>query len=225
MLFIDSSDYTEIHEIFSWGVVSGVTTNPLILARESEGNHSLEARINRILDESQGPVSVQVTGTTKSEMLQQAGLYQSWDEQRIVVKVPFSEVGLQVTKLLQEEDIPVNVTCIMNFNQAYLAMCAGARFVSIFAGRIADMGYDPWPVISETKAVFDRECPGASPCGIIAASIRHPAEVTAALKAGADIVTVPPPILRKMLRNPRTESTIAEFNQAWAERGLDQTKP
>ncbi len=111
--------------------------------------------------------------------------------------------------------MPTNVTCMMSFNQAYLAALAGATYVSIFSGRVKDMGYDVRPIVRETRAILDREGIGSK---IIVGSVRHMADVNEALMDGAHIVTVPPPILRKMLWNPRTESTIREFNDAWANR-------
>ncbi len=104
----------------------------------------------------------------------------------------------------------------MSFNQAYLAALAGATYVSLFSGRIRDMGYDVEPVILETRSILDREELDSK---IIVGSIRHMMDVNEALQAGAHIVTVPPAILRKMLWNPRTDETIREFNTAWANRG------
>ena len=104
----------------------------------------------------------------------------------------------------------------MSFNQAYLAALAGATYVSIFSGRVRDMGYDVRPIIRELRASIDRE---ALPSRILIGSIRHLMDVNDALQDGAHIVTVTPPILRKMLWNPRTDETIREFNTAWANRG------
>ena len=71
------------------------------------------------------------------------------------------------------------------------------------------------PITRTARAVLDRE---GLPSRILIGSIRHPMDVTEALEDGAHIVTVPPPVLRKMLWNPRTESTIREFNDAWKNR-------
>ena len=98
----------------------------------------------------------------------------------------------------------------------YLAALAGATYVSIFSGRVRDMGYDVRPVIEETRKILDREKLASQ---IIVGSTRHMMDVNEALQCGAHILTVTPPILRKMLWNPRTEETIREFNTAWAKRG------
>ncbi|MEO7328546.1 MAG: transaldolase family protein [Minicystis sp.] len=215
MFFLDSSDPREITDIFAWGVVVGVTTNPLILAREA-ANVDLEERIRAVVAASRGPVSVELTSENEAAMLEEAARYHAWAPARICIKVPFSEVGLRVTHTLSSKGIPTNVTCLMSFNQAYLAALAGGTYVSIFSGRVRDMGYDVKPVIADTRDQIDREGLSAQ---IIIGSVRHFMDVNEALSAGAHIVTVPPPILRKMLHNPKTDETIREFNEAWRNRG------
>jgi transaldolase len=214
MLFLDSSEPREIKDIFAWGVVKGVTTNPLILAREA-GNVDLAERIHSVLEVSQGPVSVELTNETESGMMAEALGYHAWAPERIVIKVPFSEMGLRVTNALTKRGIQTNVTCLMNFNQAYLAALAGGTYVSIFSGRVRDMGYDVRPIIAQTRAQLDREKLAAQ---IIVGSVRHLMDVNEALEQGAHVVTVTPPILRRMLHNPKTDETIREFNAAWASR-------
>lgn len=214
MLFLDSSLPREVEEFFSWGVVAGVTTNPLIISREL-GDVDLEACVRQILAHSRGHVSVELTTETKDAMLEEALRYHDWDRHRICVKIPFGEEGLKVLHQLAIRDVPTNVTCMMNFNQLYLAALGGATYISLFSGRVRDMGYDVRPIITETRAILDRE---ALPSKIIVGSIRHLMDVNEALQHGAHIVTVPPAILRAMLWNPRTETTIREFNDAWANR-------
>jgi transaldolase len=211
MLFLDSSDPKEIRDIFAWGVVCGITTNPLILAREAPGI-DLEKRIQEVVRASRGPVSVELIAEDEPAMLEEARRYSGWDRDRITIKVPFTEAGLRVTHALSKDGVPTNVTCMMSFNQAYLAALAGATYVSLFSGRIRDMGYPSAPVIADTRAQIDREGLAAK---ILVGSIRHAMDVHEALQAGAHVVTVPPPILRKMLHNPKTDETIREFNAAW----------
>lgn len=214
-LFLDSSDPKETADIFAWGVVSGVTTNPLIISREAP-DADLKERILAVIAASTGHVSVELTTETEKEMLAEALEYWAWDRERVCIKVPFSETGLRVLAQLVKRNIATNVTCLMSFNQAYLAALAGATYVSIFSGRVKDMGYDVRPIVKETRAILDREKLASQ---IIVGSVRHMIDVNEALQDGAHIVTVPPAILRKMLWNPRTESTIREFNDAWANRG------
>jgi transaldolase len=210
-IFLDSSDLNEIRHYMATGIVSGITTNPLIISKENPGV-DLRAHIQEICSMSQVPTSVELTTETEPEMVAEAREYAKWHEQ-VVIKVPMTEVGLKVINTLErKDDTRVNVTCIMSFNQAYLSMLAGATYVSIFSGRVRDMGYDPEVIIRETREIIELE---GLKSQIIVGSIRHMADVNAALKAGAHIVTVPPGILKKMSWNPRTTETINEFNNAW----------
>jgi len=213
-LFIDSSEPKEIKDLFGWGVLSGVTTNPLIIAREAP-DADLAERIREILAVSWGDVSVELTTETESEMFEESLGYHAWDPARITIKVPFSETGLRVLHRLVKRGIKTNVTCLMARNQAYLAALAGATYVSLFSGRVRDMGYDVKPVVRSTREILDRE---NLPSKIIVGSMRHLMDVNEALEAGAHVPTVTPPILRKMVWNPRTIETIAEFNNAWRSR-------
>jgi transaldolase len=215
MIFLDSSDPKEIKDISAWGILSGITTNPLIIAKEG-GNVDLETRIKEVIEVSKGDVSVELTTETEKAMLDEAAKYYAWNPQRICIKVPFGETGLRVLHALATRGVRTNVTCMMSFNQAYLAALAGATYVSLFSGRIRDMGYDVRPIIQETRNILDRERLDSK---IIVGSIRHMMDVNEGLQCGGHIVTVPPAILRKMLWNPRTDETIREFNTAWANRG------
>jgi transaldolase len=215
MLFVDSTEPSEVERIFAWGVVRGVTTNPLIFARES-GAADLESRIRQILAVSTGPVSVELTSTDEAGMLGEAERYRAWDPARVCIKVPFSEIGLRVTHQLRARGALTNVTCMMSFNQAYLAAQTGSDFISIFSGRVRDTGYDVRPTIRELRAQLDRESLASQ---IIVGSIRHAMDVTDALQHGAHVVTASPDILRRMLHHPKTDEAIAEFNDAWKKRG------
>lgn len=213
-LFVDSSDPKEIKDLFAWGVLSGVTTNPLIISKEAP-DADLGERIREIIAVSTGDVSVELTTETESEMIQESLQYHAWDPARVVIKVPFSETGLRVLHQLVKRNIKTNVTCLMAMNQAYLSALAGATYVSIFSGRVRDMGYDVRPVIRTTREILDRE---NLPSRIIVGSMRHMMDVNEALECGAHVPTVTPPILRKMVWNPRTIETINEFNTAWRNR-------
>jgi transaldolase len=215
VLFLDSSDPNEIRSLFAWGVLTGITTNPLILSREAPAV-DLEARIHAVCEASRGPVSVELLAESEAEMVEEGLRYHAWRPERVVVKVPLaSEAAMRALATLVERGIPTNATCLMSFQQAYLAALAGATFVSIFAGRVRDMGYDVRPVIASIRAALDAEKLASR---IIVGSIRQSIDVSEAIEAGAHIVTVPPSILRKMLVHPQTERTTHEFNEAWKQR-------
>ena len=211
-IFIDSSNLEEIKEISNWSILSGVTTNPKILASDPTLS-SVRARILEIMDVCSGPISVELTSDESGEMVREASEYVSWNPQRIVIKIPIGSAGLKVAKILtQEHKFKVNITAVMSFNQAYLACLAAATYVSIFWGRIKDMGYDPSSIVLKVREMIDREKLGTK---IIVGSLRQVTDVNEALSAGAHIATVPPEILRKMTWNPQTDATINEFNRSW----------
>src|SRR5271154_6767623 len=118
-IFIDSSDPKEIKELYGWGVLSGVTTNPLIIAKEAP-DADLGERIREGLAVSTGDVSVELTTETEGEMMDESAQYHAWDAKRITIKVPFSEIGLRVLHRLAKAGVKTNVTCLMAMNQAYL---------------------------------------------------------------------------------------------------------
>lgn len=211
-LFIDTADLDEVRKAAALGVVTGCTTNPKLAAAAEPG--SFQKRVAEILSVIGGPVSVEVVAESVAGMLAEAAEYASWDP-RVVVKIPMSLEGLEVIhKLERERDVRVNVTCMMNSSQAALAMMAGATYVSLFVGRITDMGYSADTAIAETAQFIER---GGFKARIIAGSMRAVVDVQRSFLAGAHIVTTPYRFIAAMVHHPRTVETIREFKAAWDE--------
>lgn len=211
-LFIDSADLEEVRQAAALGVVSGCTTNPKLAAAAEPG--SLHRRVQEILACIDGPVSVEVVAESVEGMLDEASGYADWDP-RVVVKIPMSMEGLQAVHVLERErDVRVNVTCMMNSSQAALAMMAGASYVSLFVGRITDLGNDADAAIAETARFIEH---GGFPARIIAGSMRSVGDIQRSFLAGAHIVTTPYRLLPAMVHHPRTVETIDEFKAAWDE--------
>ena len=211
-IFLDSADSKEIEKWLGEGIVDGLTTNPSIMFKD--GVYDLEdgaRRLCRLLGER--PVSVEVTSNEHAEMLRQARGFARWAP-NIVVKIPVvNEQGvscLSVVNALSREGIRVNVTAILSFNQALLATKAGATYVSIFAGRLADEGNDPAVVIRRTRDWLDAWHYTAK---IIVGSIRAVMDIQSAALAGAHIVTIPPAFIAKMVDHKYTRETVKQFNQ------------
>ena len=210
-LFIDSADIGEVRRAAELGVISGVTTNPKLAASAEPG--SFRSRGEEILEACPGcPVSVEVLAESTEDMLAEAAEYAAWSEQ-IVVKIPMSLEGLPVIHTLERErDVRVNVTCMMNSNQAALALLAGASFVSLFVGRINDLGCDADTEIAQTAEFIEQ---GGFRARIIAGSMRQTADIRRSFLAGAHIVTASYALLANMAYHPRTVETIREFKEAW----------
>lgn len=209
-LFIDTADIDEVRRAAALGVVTGCTTNPKLAAAAEPGD--FRKRVEEILACLPGPVSVEVVAEGVDDMLAEATEYAAWDS-RVAVKIPMSLQGLEVVhKLERERDVRVNVTCMMNSNQAALAMMAGASYVSLFIGRIADMGCDPDAAIQETAYFIEH---GGFKARIIAGSMRQVADIQRSFLAGAHIVTTAYKFLEGMAHHPRTAETVREFKDAW----------
>jgi len=219
-IFLDSADYGEIEHWLRQGLVDGVTTNPSIMFKD--GVYELEEGARRLCTLLAGrPVSVEVATNQREEMLRQARRFAGWAS-NVVVKIPIvteeGESCLGVMNVLNGEGIRVNATAILSFNQAILAAKAGATYVSIFAGRIADEGNDPSVVVRNVRSWLDEWGRSAK---IIVGSIRTVMDVQNAALAGAHIITIPPQFLPKMVDHKYSRDTVRQFNRD-AEKALAQ---
>jgi transaldolase len=207
-IFIDTANIDHIREINSWGILSGVTTNPSLCARERKEFHSLIKEIASIVG---GPISAEACSMKENEIVKEARELSAIAE-NIVVKIPVTPDGLTATKTLSKEGIKVNMTLVFSANQALLASQAGAAYVSPFVGRLDDVGHDGMGILYEIISVlqnydFDTE--------VIAASIRHPLHVVQAAQMGADIATVPYEVIKAMVKHPLTDIGITRFLEDW----------
>lgn len=207
-LFIDSANLDHIREIKKWGVLSGVTTNPTLIAREGRDLRSVIEEIASVVD---GPISVEVVSTDAADMIREGREYARWSD-NVVIKCPLTPEGLEATAALAADDIPVNVTLVFTANQALLAARAGAAYVSPFVGRLDDISHDGMKVVRDIADIFHLHDVDTE---IIAASIRHPQHVTEAALAGADIATCPYDVLKKMVAHPLTDAGLARFLADW----------
>jgi transaldolase len=219
-IFIDSANQREILHWLREGVIDGVTTNPSIMLKDEVYDIEEGARrLCRLVGDR--PFSVEVTSNDLVQMETQARIFAAWGD-NIVVKVPVvNEHGdscLSVINSLTQRGIRINATAILSFNQALLATKAGATYVSIFGGRIADEGNDPAVTISNVRKWLDAWGYSAQ---IIVGSVRSVIDVQNAALAGAHIVTVPPQFLPKMIDHKYTRETVAQFNRD-AERALEE---
>lgn len=203
--FIDTANISEIKDIESWGVLSGVTTNPSLIAKEKDV--VFEEVIEEITSIVDGPISAEVTSEDSEGMIREGKALHAIHE-NVVVKIPMTIEGLKAIRALEGEGIPTNCTLIFSVNQALLALQAGASYISPFIGRLDDIGNDGMDLIkslAEIIAFYDSE--------IIAASIRHPLHVQQAAMAGAHIATVPYKVFKQMVNHPLTDKGIDQFDK------------
>lgn len=206
--FIDTANIDEIKEVNEWGVVSGVTTNPSLIAKEGRDFKEVVKEIAEIV---QGPISAEVISLEKDGMLEEARELAKIHK-NIVIKIPMTKEGLKAVKVLSSEGIKTNVTLIFSANQALLAASAGATYVSPFIGRLDDIGSEGMSLIRDIVNVFNVHNIDTE---IIAASIRHNIHVLDAAKAGAHISTIPYKVFLQMLDHPLTDIGIDKFLKDW----------
>lgn len=219
-IYLDSADHREIEKWMREGIVDGVTTNPSVLFKD--GVFDLEEgarRLAKLLGDR--PLSVEVTSDDPVRMLGQARTLARLAA-NVVIKIPVTNAKgdscLGVIHALSREGIAVNTTAILSFNQSVLAAKAGAAYVSIFSGRIADEGNDPAIVIRNVRTWLDEWKYTAK---IIVGSIRTVMDIQNAALAGAHIITIPPQFISKMVDHKYTRETVLQFNRD-AERALAQ---
>jgi transaldolase len=207
-LFLDTAEIEEIREINRWGVLSGVTTNPTLVAKTHE---DVERVWKEILAEVQGDVSLETTEPEAGPMYEQ-GLKLAAMGDNAVVKVPMTPGGLEAGKRLVDEGIRINVTLVFSPAQAILAAEIGAYIVSPFLGRIDDAASDGMHALRQICDIFDIQ---GYETEVLAASLRHPMHVVDAALAGADIATMPYDVFSKLVRHPLTDKGLDQFNKDW----------
>ena len=207
-LFIDTADIEAIKKANAMGFISGVTTNPSLIAKEGKDFHATIKEIASIVD---GPISAEVLADDAEGMVEQGKVLAALDP-HVVVKIPMTGEGLKAVKVLSKEGIKTNVTLIFSANQALLAARAGAAYVSPFLGRLDDISQPGIDLIETITAIFDNY---GIDTEIIAASIRNPIHVTDCALAGADIATVPYSVIEQMTKHPLTDQGIEKFQKEY----------
>lgn len=239
-IFLDTASIEEIKKAAEWGILSGVTTNPSLMAKA--GRTDYKAVAQEICYIVQGPVSAEVVGTDADTMVEEAKVIGQWSP-HVVVKVPITEEGLKALnriyqlevdpetlcqgcpwfgkcdtdietarELAEAWGIRTNATLIFSANQALLAATAGASYVSPFVGRLDDAGHDGMEIVETIAEIFDTY---GIETEIIAASIRHPLHMTQAALVGADIATVPFSVLAQAIKHPLTDVGVQKFLADW----------
>jgi transaldolase len=208
-LFLDTADIDEIREINRWGVLSGVTTNPTLVAKEGM---SAENVWKEILNEVKGDVSLEVTETGADAMYEQGvGLAQMGEN--AIVKVPMTPDGLEAGKRLTADGTRINVTLVFSPAQAILAAEIGAYIVSPFIGRIDDAAADGMHALRQICEIYEVQ---GYETNVLAASLRHPMHIVEAALAGADIATMPYDVFTKLVKHPLTDLGLERFQADWA---------
>ena len=210
--FVDTAEIDAIAELNDLGMVDGVTTNPSLILKS--GRDILEVT-REICDLVDGPVSAEVIATEVDNMIAE-GRNLAKIAPNIAVKVPLTWAGLKTCKTLTREGQMVNVTLCFSTNQAILAAKAGATFISPFIGRLDDINVDGMDLIADIRQVYDNY---GFKTKILAASIRSVNHVTDSARIGADVITAPPGVIKKLADHPLTDKGLETFLSDWAKTG------
>lgn len=210
--FADTAVVDEIAELNELGIIDGVTTNPSLILKSGRDILEVTKEICAMVD---GPVSAEVVATEYSEMIKE-GRKLAKIADNIAVKVPLTWGGLKTCKALSSEGTMVNVTLCFSANQALIAAKAGASFISPFIGRLDDINIDGLDLIADIRQIYDNY---AFDTEILAASIRTVNHVSECAKIGADVMTAPPSVIKKLAQHPLTDSGLEQFMKDWAKTG------
>src|SRR5690242_12865824 len=212
-IYLDTASIEEIREAASWGIVSGVTTNPSLLAKEKGAD--FKATIQEIAELVDGPISAETVSPDAEGMVREGHEYAQWHP-NVIIKVPSTTEGLKAVHRLAQDNIRTNVTLCFNANQALFAARAGAFIISPFIGRVDDTGVEGMQLIREIVAIY-RNDPSIKTL-VLSASIRHPRHIIESALAGADIATCPFKVLEQSMKHPLTDSGIDKFLADWKSR-------
>ncbi|WP_281968635.1 fructose-6-phosphate aldolase [Roseovarius nanhaiticus] len=210
--FVDTAEVDQIRELNDLGMVDGVTTNPSLILKSGRDILEVTKEIAEMVD---GPVSAEVVALEADEMIAE-GRKLAQIAGNIAVKVPLTWAGLKACKVLSDEGNMVNVTLCFSANQALLAAKAGATFISPFIGRLDDINLDGMELISDIRQVYDNY---GYETQILAASIRTVNHAYQSAMIGADVMTAPPAVIKKMADHPLTDAGLDQFMKDWAKTG------
>lgn len=210
--FVDTAEIDEIKELNDTGMVDGVTTNPSLIMKSGRDIIEVTKEICSIVD---GPVSAEVVATEADAMIAEGRKLAKLAD-NIAVKVPLTWAGLKACKVLSGEGNMVNVTLCFSVNQAILAAKAGASFISPFIGRLDDINLDGMDLIEDIRTVYDNY---DFKTEILAASIRTVNHVAECGRIGADVITAPPGVIKKLADHPLTDKGLAAFLSDWEKTG------
>lgn len=211
--FVDTAETADIVELNELGLLDGVTTNPSLIAKSGRDFKEVIAEICGIVD---GPVSAEVTALDADGMIAEGKDLRAIAD-NVTIKVPLTLDGLKACKVLSSEGTMVNVTLCFSANQALLAAKCGATFISPFIGRLDDINIEGMELIEEIRAIYDNY--PALETEILAASIRTANHVKQAALIGADVATIPPSVLKGLVKHPLTDKGIEAFMADWAKTG------
>jgi transaldolase len=210
--FVDTAEIADIKKLHEMGLLDGVTTNPSLVAKSGRNFKDVIKEICSIVP---GPVSAEVAALDYDGMIAEGEVLSKLAD-NVVVKLPLTIDGLRATKTFSGRGVKTNVTLCFSPNQALLAAKVGATYISPFIGRLDDINLDGVELIEQIRTIYDNY---GFATQILAASIRSPNHVTEVALAGADVATIPPPVIYKLADHPLTKSGLEQVVKDWKSTG------
>lgn len=206
-IWLDTANTEMIQKAMCLGMLTGVTTNPTILAAADRG---LEEVLDDLLHYQEGPVTIQVTANDTKEMVQQGQKLASYSN-RIIIKVPITENGMQAIQLLSRQGIQTMATVLFSPHQALLAALAGADYIAPYLGRFEKAGGDPWAMLKSIVQIFQNY---KLKTKILCASIASVEHFIKCAEIGVYGVTVKDEVFLKIIENhPLTVQSVQKFGE------------
>ena len=209
-IFADSSDIAQIRGLNDMGLVDGVTTNPTILLKNKSSVQEVVKELSAFID---GSIHIQLMENDADKLVKEGEKIAKLSE-KVVVKISLTKDGLIACRKLEDSGIKVNMTLCFSSLQALVAAKAGASYVSLFIGRLDDVGIDSLDVVSECCEIWQNYPDITSQ--LIVASLRNAFQVSALACMGVDIVTVSPAIIWKMVEHNLTDIGLKKFQKDFA---------
>lgn len=210
--FVDTAEVNEIQELYETGLLDGVTTNPSLIAKSGRDFKEVIKEICALMP---GPVSAEVASTEVKGMIAE-GEHLAKIADNVVIKLPLTFDGLKACKHFSNKGIKTNVTLCFSANQALLAAKVGATYISPFIGRLDDTNIDGMQLIEDIRTIYDNY---VFTTEILAASIRSMNHVSDAALAGADVATIPPSVIKQLVKHPLTDKGLDAFVKDWKSTG------
>ena len=205
-LLLDSAIIEEARQSSEWGWVSGVTTNPALLAKSDLSPEKTLRKLRRLF--KNGPIFYQLIGQTLGAMKDEAEKAADILGKQLVLKIPATDLGFRATTRLSKK-YTCAVTSIFTPAQAMIAHTSGARFALYYHNRAKRLLKNGEELASELVRALKH-----TDTRVVAASLKNPEEVVEARTVGVSILSTNFKVLAQMMRHDLSEAALNEFNQS-----------
>ncbi|WP_260862159.1 fructose-6-phosphate aldolase [Citrobacter sp. Marseille-Q6884] len=209
-LYLDTANVAEVERLSRIFPISGVTTNPSIVAASKVSIWEVLPRLQKALGDN-GILFAQTMSRDASGMVEEARRL-SHALPDIVVKIPVTSEGLAAIKQLKKEGITTLGTAVYSAAQGLMAALAGAKYIAPYVNRIDAQGGDGIRTVQELQTLLELHAPSSK---VLAASFKTPRQALDCLLTGCEAITLPLDVAQQMLNTPAVESAIEKFEQDW----------